>query len=364
MGLSATLSVYLARHFGFWLASVFAGITAVILLFDVVEMLRRSANKVEVGLSIVLQMSLLKLPHLAQQMLPFCILFGATLAFWRLSRANELVVSRAAGISVWQILTPIVGIAIFVGIVQVTVFNPVAAVMLSKYEKLEAQYLKRTTSLLSVSSGGLWLRQSDAGGQSVIHASRVAQSDMSLQEVTIFLYEGEDRFTGRIDADGAQLKDGYWDIWDAWISQPNKTTYHVDRYRLNTDLTLNKILDSFASPETLSFWELPSFIATLENAGFSGIRHKLYWQSLLASPILLAAMILIAAIFSLRTTGRVGASVSIAGAAFSGFLLYFASDLVYALGQSASIPSMLAAWAPAGVSGLLGIALLFHFEDG
>lgn len=364
MGLSATLSVYLARHFGFWLASVFAGITAVILLFDIVEMLRRAAGKEEVALSIVIQMSLFKLPHLIQQMLPFCILFGATLAFWRLSRANELIVSRAAGISVWQILAPTICIALLVGVFQVTIFNPVASVMLSKFEKLESQYLNQSTSLLSVSSGGLWLRQSDVRGQSVIHATRVAQSDMSLQHVTIFLYEGEDRFTGRIDAESAQLKDGYWDISNAWISQPNTTTYHIDRYRLNTDLTLNKILDSFASPETLSFWELPSFIANLEGAGFSGLRHKLYWQSLLASPVLLAAMILIAAIFSLRTTGRVGASASIAGAAFSGFLLYFASDLVYALGQSASIPSTLAAWAPAGVSGLLGIAMLFHFEDG
>jgi len=364
MGLSTTLSVYLVRHFGFWLISVFSGVAAVVFMFDVIEMMRRSASKTDIGVGMIIQMSLFKLPHLLLQMLPFCILFGATLAFWRLSRANELVVSRAAGISVWQILAPTVGTAVLVGICQLAVFNPVASIMLAKYERLESQYLKRSSSLLSVSTGGLWLRQADQGGQSVIHAVRVAQTDMSLQEVTIFLYEGDDRFVGRIDAEQAQLKDGYWDVRDAWISAPNKSTYRVERYRLPTDLTLTKILDSFASPETLSFWQLPSFIATLENAGFSGQRHKLYWQSILASPILLASMILIAAVFSLRTTGRVGASMSIAGAAFSGFLLYFLSDLVYALGQSSSIPTMLAAWTPAGVTTLLGVALLFHFEDG
>lgn len=364
MALSPTLSIYLMRHLGFWLISVYSAVASIVLLFDVVEMLRRSASKEDVSFAVVVQMSLFKLPHLLQQMLPFCILLGATLAFWRLSRANELVVSRAAGISVWQILAPAVGIALLIGICQVGVLNPVASILLSKYERLETRYLKRTSNLLTVSNGGLWLRQADRGGQSVIHANRVAQSNMSLQEVTIFLYEGDDRFIGRIDAEQAQLQEGYWDIRDAWISAPNKNTYHVERYRLTTDLTLTKILDSFASPETLSFWELPSFIETLENAGFSGQRHKLYWQSILASPVLLAAMILIAAIFSLRTTGRVGASFSIAGAAFSGFLLYFLSDLVYALGQSASIPTMLAAWTPAGVTTLLGVALLFHFEDG
>lgn len=362
--MSATLSAYLARHFAFWLASVFTGVTAVVLLFDSIEMLRRSASKTEIGMAIVMQMSLFKLPHLVQQMMPFCVLFGATVAFWRLSKANEFVVARAAGISAWQILAPAIGIALLVGVVQVTIFNPIASAMLSKFEKLETRYLKRSTSLLSVSKGGLWLRQADSGGQSVIHATRVAQSDMVLQQVIIFLFEGEDRFIGRIDAESARLRDGYWDIQKAWISAPNKSSRYVAEYRLKTDLTLNTILDSFASPQTLSFWELPSFIDTLENAGFSGQRHKLYWHSLLASPLLLAAMVLIAAIFTLRSTGRVGAAGSIAGATLSGFVLYFLSDLVYALGESSSIPTLLAAWTPAGVSTMLGIAVLFHIEDG
>lgn len=364
MGLSATLSAYLVRHVAFWLATVFAGVTGVALLFDTVELLRRSAGKAEVGIMVVLQMSVFKLPHLVQQMLPFCVLLGATLAFWRLARANELVVTRAAGISAWQILAPAITIAVLVGIIQIALFNPLASVMLSKFEQLETRYLKPSISFLSVSSTGLWLRQSDATGQSVIHASRVAQSDMSLHGVIIFLFEGEDRFIGRIDAKNARLREGFWEIQNAWISAPNKRPFYAARHRLDTDLTLTKILDSFASPETMSFWQLPRFIDTLEKAGFSGHRHKLYWHSLLASPLLLAAMILVAAIFSLRTSRRGGVALSICGAVLSGFFLYIMSDLVYALALSASIPTLLAAWMPAGVSTLLGLTALFHIEDG
>ena len=364
MGLSATLSAYLARHIAFWLAAVFAIVTGVAFLFDTVEMLRRSAGKTDIGIIAILQMSILKLPFLVQQLLPFCVLLGATLAFWNLARANELVVTRAAGVSVWQILAPPTAIAILVGVVQVSLFNPLASAMLSKFEQMEARYLKRSVSLLSVSSAGLWLRQSDATGQSVIHANRVAQSDMSLSDVIIFLFEGDDHFIGRIDAENARLRDGYWDIRNAWISSPNKRPYHVTTHRMDTDLTLNKILDSFASPETMSFWQLPSFIKILEKAGFTGHRHKLYWHSLLASPMLMAAMVLVAAIFALRASSRAGAAWSISGAVLCGFLLYFMSDLVYALGLSASIPALLAAWTPAGVSTLLGLSALFHIEDG
>src|SRR3546814_3755319 len=61
---------------------------------------------------------------------------------------------------------------------------------------------------------------------------------------------------------------------------------------------------SFASPEAMSFWELPEFIATLEAAGFSGHRHRLHYYTLLVYPLLLCSMVLIAAVFTLRVNRR------------------------------------------------------------
>jgi lipopolysaccharide export system permease protein len=48
----------------------------------------------------------------------------------------------------------------------------------------------------------------------------------------------------------------------------------------------------------------------------------------------------------------------------AGFLLYFISNVVAALGQNAAIPVALAAWTPAGVSILVAMTLLLHLEDG
>src|SRR3546814_15061323 len=82
---------------------------------------------------------------------------------------------------------------------------PVASVLLLKFEQLESRYLDRSTSMLAVSKNGLWLRQADDRGQSVIHALSVSNKDMVLNDVIIFLYEGTDRFAGRIDAEHAQI---------------------------------------------------------------------------------------------------------------------------------------------------------------
>lgn len=364
MRVSPTISLYFARHFAFWLCCVFLVLLGIVALFDFVELLRRASGKENTDLAIVLQMSALKLPQLVQEMLPFSVLFGAMFSFWRLARGRELVVARAAGVSAWQFLVPALSISLVVGVLQVGLLNPLASLMLTKFEQLESRYLKHTTSMLALSKNGLWLRQADKRGQTAIYATRMSQSDMTLQQVILFLFEGKDTFVGRIDAESAKLEDGYWDISKAWISAPNKAARYVERFQQKTDLTLDKIQDSFASPETMSFWDLPAFIKTLEAAGFSGHRHRLYWHSLLAIPILLCAVVLIAATFCMRVSKNWNTSVMIVCGVASGFFLYFLKDVVYALGISDNIPVFLAAWTPAGVSLALGVASLLHLEDG
>jgi lipopolysaccharide export system permease protein len=347
-----------------WFGVVFLALLGVTLLLDMVELMRRAAAKAEATLDVVLAMALFKLPLMIQDLLPFAILFGGMLVFARLTRSRELVVTRAAGVSVWQFMLPALLLALLIGAFNITVFNPIASVTTTRFERMESRYLRGRSSLLAVSGSGLWLRQGDESGQSVVHAQRVLPHSMDMQDVIIFLFEGSNRFSGRIDAAEARLGDGRWELKDAWLTAPNQPPRFAAHYSVETNLTAEDIQESFAAPETMSFWDLPGFIEVLESAGFSALRHRLYWHSLLASPFLLCAMVLIAATFTLRLTRRGGTALIIAGGVFAGFLLYFLSDLVFALGLSASIPVVLAAWTPAGVSTMLGLAMLLHLEDG
>jgi lipopolysaccharide export system permease protein len=289
------------------------------------------------------------------------------LAFWRLTRNQELVVVRAVGVSVWQFIFPALFLAFLIGVAKITMLNPVASAMLFRYEELENKYLKGKTSMLSVSTTGFWLREAETGGDTVVHALRVTSHDFSnfeLHDVTFFRFGADDRFVGRIDADSARLANGEWDLHDAWRASPDRPPSFANDLHIRTDLTFSEIQNSFASPESISFWDLPRFIDVLQRAGFSAQRHRLYWNSLLADPLLLCAMVLIAASFSLRHQRRGGTLILIALGVFTGFLIYFLSDVVFALGLSATIPIFLAAWSPAGATTLLGSAVLFHLEDG
>lgn len=366
MRLSAILSVYIGRQFLMSFLALLLVFLGLILVFDIVELLRRSASRPDVTFGIVVQMALLKLPHLSQKVFPFAALFGAMIVFWRLTRSHELVVTRGAGVSAWQFLLPVLILSAVLGILNISVVNPLASVSLTRFERLEGIMLKGQNSALAISDSGLWLRQADRTGQSVIHAARVLQqgSDVELSQVIVFVYEGTEQFAYRIDADKARLQDGFWHLTNVWIHVPESPARFEEEHWLETDLTLAKIQDSFASPETMSFWALPRFIGTLEAAGFSAVRHRLHWHALLAAPLLMCAMIFIAATFTLRQSRRGGTTFVIGASVLTGFLLYFFQDVVLALGLSDSIPVVLAAWTPSGIASLLGVATLLHLEDG
>lgn len=366
MNISRTLSVYMGRQFLFWLTCVFLTLLAIVAMFDIVELLRRASGKQEVSTDVLVQMSLLKLPHLVQDMLPFAVLLGGMLCFWKMAKANELVISRAAGVSAWQFLLAPLVITFMAGIMLITAFNPFAAAMRSQYETMESKYLGKNKTEFAVSETGVWLRQGRQDARAVVHARTVVGSgdEARLEDVIVFQLEGDDKFVGRIDADTAILRQGYWELQNAFVSTPGGDTKQTEVYRLATELTMEGIQDSFASADTLSFWELPKFIGTMEEAGFNATAHRLYLHSLLATPALLCAMVLVAAIFSIKVSRRSSTGMMIIGGVVSGFVLFFFTNVVQALGLSMSIPAVFAAWMPAGVAMMLGITALLHLEDG
>ena len=136
------------------------------------------------------------------------------------------------------------------------------------------------------------------------------------------------------------------------------------RINLPTTLTSDEILESFAPPETVGFWDLGRFIAQMEESGFSGQRHRLFLQSELAKPALYAAMVLIGAAFALRPQRFGQTGVMILLAVLAGFALYFLKDFAESLGGRGQIPLLVAAWTPPVAAILLALSLLLHLEDG
>jgi lipopolysaccharide export system permease protein len=332
-------------------------------LVDLVEHLRDAADDGRPLFGAV-ELTALRLPTLLDRIWPFGVLFGAMFAFWRLNRSQELVAIRAAGVSAWQFLAPAGLVAVLLGGFVVTSLNPLGAALAARYERLQAQRGGDGAAQMSVFPGGMWLKQSRAGETLLVYAQRVRpEPEVVLAPVTVFVYDHDHTYRGRIDAPRAVLAGAAWVLDDARRSDDAGLNRPIGRYRIPTELDPATITRSFRDPATLSFWELPGYIALIEQLGFSARAHRVHFQSLLATPLFFAAMLLAGVTFTLRFV-RTGLARMLPAGLIAGFSLFILVDVVRALGVAGQLPTVLAAWGPGVVALMLAGAALFQLEDG
>lgn len=370
MHLPRLLPLYVGRVFLVATLAVLASLLAIVALLDVIELSRRAAGRTDVAFVRLAEITALKLPFLAIEILPFAVLIGGLVAFWRLTRSSELIVARAAGLSAWQFLSLSAVVAALLGVVAITLISPISAALFARAERLDASLLRGGAGPLGLAGGGLWLKQRDGGivpdGSAILHGGRVqvVSDRLVLERVTVFRLGSDDRPIGRIEAERAVLEPGRWRLENAAALAGDRLLSPTPVLALPTDVTLERLEEGLAPPDTLSFWELPAFAQLLEEAGFPAQRHRLRFNMLLALPMLTATMALVAAGFAMRPARRGGVALLAGSGVAAGFSLFVLTKVVGEFGVGGTVPVALAAWTPTVVGLMLAVSLLLHLEDG
>lgn len=364
-----TLSLYIARRFVVMVARVFLIFFGIMMLIDMIDQLRRFSDS-NLTLGEAAHLSLMNVPESLYRILPLIFMMASVALFLGLARSSELVVVRASGRSGLRFLIAPVTAALALGALAVMVLNPLVAATTKEYDRLWSQHAAGGQSVLSVSDSGLWLRQGDADGQTVIQAARSNADGTELFGVTFLRFDPDGLPQERIEAERAVLGEGAWELttpkrWNLAATNPEAGAGSApDGMRLASALTRDAIRDSFGTPSAIPIWELRGYIAGLEAAGFSGRSHRVWMQMEFALPLLLAAMVLVAAGFTMRHArfGRTGTLVLLAMAC--GFFIFFLRNFAQVLGNNGQIPILMAAWIPPVAAILLALGLLLHLEEG
>lgn len=362
------LHMYFARRFLMTFLGVAGVFLLIILSVDMIEQLRKFSSADATMLDVV-ALSLLNAPQSIYRMMPLITVLAAIAFFLALARSSELTVTRAAGRSAMRALLAPLAVTFAIGLFCVGILNPIVASTSKAYET-RSDALRGSSSILSLGSSGLWLRQGDASGQTVIRAQSANLDGTLLTDVSFLTFSPDGSPSQRINAGSAQLSTGAWILRGvkSWPLQgvrvPEAAANLLPQLSVPSTLTPDQIRDSFGTPSSIPIWELPAFIDRLQTAGFSAQRHQVWFQTEIALPAFLIAMMLIAASFTMRHQrgGRTGLMVLFA--VILAFVVYFIRNFAQVLGENGDLPAVLAAWAPPLAAIGLSLGALLHSEDG
>ena len=362
------LTKYTVKNFILIFIATLFVLTTIVGLFDLIELLRQASKGEMAGFFDALTMAILKSPQMMHIILPFVVLLAGLIFCLIFNRSSELIVMRAVGLSVWNILAPLAITVFMIGVLDIFVFNPITSWTAWRYERMEERLGFTRSTPLVWSENGFWLRELKTDGTQVIRASQIQQEqgNVFLKNVSIFELNELGNLLQETEAPEATLNNGVLHLKNAFILDTIDEIHHTEETKdFATELTLNRILEKFDDPRTMSFWRFPRFIKFLKESGFSTSQHTMYFNELLAFPMFLLSMLMIAIATTISSGNRQGKTFAKTLTAIGcGFLLYFFSRITNVLGQSGSLPYFLAAFGPSLVCIPLCLSVLLHMEDG
>ena len=220
------LHIYFAGKFAKNFAITLSIFIIFMLLIDIIEQLRRFA--VSIDYIEIFFLALLNLPGSVYQVLPLIIILSSAWTFLSLARNSELIVFRAAGkSSISMLITPVI-LSLLIGVLAISFLNPIVASTSKKYADVKSKLVDGQETTISIGTEGLWLRQADETGHTVIRAKRANSDATELYDVTLIKLSDDKLPISRVEAEILTLNDSMW-------TAKNSTIWPI-KYGLNLSL--------------------------------------------------------------------------------------------------------------------------------
>jgi len=355
---------YISRKFLFFFAIASVGVGSCIFLADVVELLRNGSGSATFNFGILIQAAILHFPFLFEQTLPFVVLIAAMATYITLTGSSELVVLRASGVSVWQFILPSIAMVALLGIVAMALLNPIAVRANEKFDNIQAVHFGKSGALPSFSKQGIWVKEEQAKGEYTLgYVGGFLPRSNQLTGVMLFFFKDGDYYA-RVDAATARFENEGWFLKSATLTPVGEQPIAQENYFYPTSLSPEKIRESLTVPDQVSFWQYPSFIKILVEAGLDTRFHQIHYGAILVKPLFLIVMLMFGVTFSLRTARRGHRIIFIAMGILSASAFYIFDQFIHRLAAGGSIPILSALMAPLILGLVISSLAITQMEEG
>ncbi len=343
--LISSLNIYFNRKFLFWFFCFIVGTFLVILLFEAVEVTRKSMLK-DVPLNILIQISLCRVPNLLSLLIPIICFFSFLGCFMRLHQTNNIVILQGFGVSKTQFLMGYIFSIIIIAVCDLLVYEQIRSTLFSRASHLEEKFLQKKSYSIALNENGLWLREKIGNKSSIIQVGKHDAPTKTFLDIKLYQVNSKGVFIKHYRAKKALLKENYWELHDGFSIDSENNFLSFKIQEVPSKLILQNIINASAPKQSLSFSQIPEFVKMLRNSGINPISYLVEWHGKIASYGMIFGYMIIASVFCFRNTRNMQYMGIISLSVIAAFLLYFFENIMKAYAIAEKAPVIFAAWVP------------------
>ena len=260
-------------------------ITILVLFLNLLE-ISRILEKENTTLGFFLLLSLLKLPTIISEIIPFVVILSIAFLFKNLITNNELISIRNMGFSILDIFKPI-AIAIFLfGLFILLFINPLAANFENNFNNLTSKKYPNMYSIKFINEG-MWIKNiSEDNNKNYINISKINLDNMNAEEIKILNINN--KFNKIIIAEKGEIIDKIFKLQNVSILNINNDKFEkVEFYNLILNFDKSNIIDSILNFKFIPFYKYKKHVNNLKKFNLHSSEVSLYYLSEIFKPIFL-----------------------------------------------------------------------------
>jgi len=320
-------------------------------------------KKYDIGMGLPMQLSLMIIPSIVINMLPFILFLSSMWVLVKLKNNKDLLSLRTFGISNGKFIFLFSSIAFIIGIIILTALNPVTSVAVKYYEDIKGSYDLDKSHLASINANGIWIKEKIKKNTNIIRSE--ALKDNFLIGVSIYKFDENNLLVERIEAKQANIRDTTWLIEDGYTIQFQDKNITNDFENLIFYSTFNreKLNSIYSNLDTISFYKLITESKELVARGYNAKLLKEKKHFYLSLPFFLVLMVLLSGIFTLNSNERKQNVYYVFLSIITCVIIFYFKSFSTALGATEKIPLLLSVWSPIIILFLFCSASMIQFNE-
>ena len=314
----------------------------------------------DVKIFVPLTLNVLFVPTILYNMFPFVTLLSGIWFFLKIKKTDEITAMKVSGMSNFSVIIIPSILSIILGLLFITILNPVTSSMVKKYESIKGGYEKDQEYLAAITVNGIWIKEKSFGKNNLIRSSKLKND--YLLNLSIYEFDEDNNFIKRIEAKSANISSADWNIKNAKIISEDGTIIsdNIENISYRSMYDIKKIKSLYSNIDTVSFWNLEDEIKLLEDRGYSSRDMRAKLHQTLAFPFFLLSMILLSGVFTLGTAFKEYNWTYVFIAIITSVLIFYFNRFSAALGQTDKLPIEMSVWMPILIIFIFSTVGLIH----
>jgi lipopolysaccharide export system permease protein len=328
-----------------WLRLMALCLGSFVAVYLVLDMMDKIPRFIRAGGAVgdILRYFVCKLPEMIGQTASFSILMTTLLTLGLLSRNSELIAMRSCGVSLLRISLPMLVLGLAASSLLLVNTELIVPKSYERMEYIERVAIKKQNVNAVFKRNNIWFRSDTM----ILQAQLFDPQARMLEGIIIWIVDPSMIPLSRIDAEGAEFRNGRWVLQNAVRKDFTGHGFLVRKTQtMDIDLNLKvddlRVLDNNA--DNLSFKKLREYAENLRRGGYQANRYLTMMHAKLSTPFSACVMVILGIPFALRSSRSGGIALGIGASIGIGFLYFVVNALLLSYGRSGALPPFVAAW--------------------